>query len=105
MRGNLLSFYWDHAPQIVCIWFAFWSVRRGAEADYPLNRTAKKVRWTAVSIGFFVGYYGYYAPANFGGSIRVAGFLWVMAFLCWPNLAYHLTNLFGRRKDGEQDGL
>ena len=102
MSGNLLSFYWDHAPQIVCIWFAFWSVRRGAEADYPLNRPAKTVRWIAVSIGFFVGYY---APANFNGSIRVAAFLGGMAFLCWPNLAYHLTNLFRRRKDGAQDGL
>src|SRR6202035_1075722 len=62
------------------------------EADYPLDRSAQMVRWTAVVVGFAIGYY---VPGQeFGGSVRIAGAFLALGFLCWPNFAYHLSNLF-----------
>jgi hypothetical protein len=47
----------------------------------------------AVVVGFAVGYY---MPKPEFWYVRVAGGFLGLAFLCWPNFAYHLTNVFRR---------
>jgi hypothetical protein len=71
------------------IWFVCWAIRRNAGVDYKLSGTAKVVRWTVVGAGYVLGA-GLPGPA----VTRVAPGLTGICFLCWPNLAYHLTNLF-----------
>ena len=89
--ASFLSFYGSYSAKIACIWLSVWAIRRKAEADYPLDRPAKIVRWTVVALGFAIGYY---APGQELGYARVAGGFLGLAFLCWPNFAYYLTNLF-----------
>ena len=92
--GNILSFYWGYSSKIVCMWLAIWAIRKRADADFPLDRSARIVRWAMVAVGFGIGYY---VPGpGFEGYIRVGGFFLGMAFLCWPNFAHHLRNLFRR---------
>jgi hypothetical protein len=93
MIGNILSFYGSYSAGIACIWLSVWAIRRKAEVDYPLDRSARVVRWVTVAIGFGVGYY---VPGPDFGYVRVAGGFLGLAFLCWPNFAYHLTNFFRR---------
>jgi hypothetical protein len=100
--GNVLSFYGSFSAKIACIWLSVWAIRRSAEADYPLDRSARVVRWVTVAVGFAVGYY---VPGPKLGYVRVAGGFLGLAFLCWPNFAYHLTNLFRGRQDAPQDSL
>ena len=71
------------------IWFVFWAIRRKAGVDYRLSGTAKAVRWTVVGAGYVLGA-GLPGPA----VARVVPGLTGICFLCWPNLAYHLSNLF-----------
>ncbi len=71
------------------IWFVFWAIRRKADVDYKLSGTAKTVRWTVVGAGYVLGA-GLPGPA----VTRVVPGLTGICFLCWPNLAYHLSNLF-----------
>jgi|SRR5580658_2975768 hypothetical protein len=71
------------------IWLSLWAIRYKAKWDYKLSRTAKTVRWTVVGIGYLL------AAGSPGPAISrlVPGFAGV-CFLCWPNLAYHVTNFF-----------
>lgn len=55
--ASFLSFYGSYAAKIACIWLSVWAIRRKAEADYPLDRSARLVRWTVVAAGFAIGYY------------------------------------------------
>jgi hypothetical protein len=76
---------------ILNVWFAFWAIRWRGDLDIPLDTTAKVVRWT-VAISFLS------FPFAFLHLIDVAAFrlcvgLIGWAFLCWPNLAFHFTNL------------
>jgi hypothetical protein len=93
MLGIVLSFYGSYSAKIACIWFSVWAIRRKAEVDYPLDRSARLVRWLAVAAGFAAGYY---VPGSDLWYLRVAGGFLGLAFLCWPNFAYHLTNFFRR---------
>jgi hypothetical protein len=93
MIGNVVSFYGSYSAKIACIWLSVWAIRRKAEVDYPLDRSARIVRWGIVAVGFAVGYY---VPGPDLWYLRVAGGFLALAFLCWPNFAYHLTNLFRR---------
>jgi hypothetical protein len=98
---NIFSFYWSYSAKITCIWLSVWAIRKKADADYRLSPTARAVRWTIVAIGFIVGYY---APGDdFGPYVRVAGGFLALGFLCWPNFAYHLTNVF-IRTDEQSEG-
>ena len=69
------------------VWVCAWAIRRKGELDYPLDSTAKVVRWVAVVILMGI-------PANFPSLPinlrRVLDFSGI-AFLAWPNFAYHLT--------------
>ena len=98
MVASFLSFYASYSAKIACIWLSVWAIRRKAEADYPLDRSARIVRWSTVAVGFAIGYY---VPRPGLGYVRVAGAFLGLGFLCWPNFAYHLTNLF--RRNAPQD--
>jgi hypothetical protein len=89
--ASFLSFYGSFSAKIACIWLSVWAIRRKAEVDYPLDNLSRSVRWSAVLAGFAVGYY---VPGPGLGWVRVAGGFLGLGFLCWPNFAYHLTNLF-----------
>ncbi|MBZ5522567.1 MAG: hypothetical protein LAP21_10050 [Acidobacteriia bacterium] len=94
-NGDILSFYWRLSAKIVCIWFSVWLIRRQAEIDYPLDTLAHVIRWGVVAVGFWVGYYAD------NPYVRVGGWFLGLGFICWPNFAYHLANLFRRRVDGQ----
>lgn len=69
------------------IWFCAWAIRRQGEMDYPLDATAKAIRWLAVAVLMGI-------PANFRAlpiNLRRVLLFSGIAFLAWPNFAYHLT--------------
>lgn len=74
------------------IWLAAWAFRRRYELDRPLDRTAKWVRWSFVLAAFSATQ----IPGERAAPIRVGGLIVTLVFLCWPNLAFHVTR-FGRR--------
>lgn len=74
--------------------------------DYKLSSAARNVRWAVVVIGYVLAA-GLPGPA----VVRLVPGFAGLSFLCWPNLAYHLTNLFvawpttdGRVDSATQDG-
>lgn len=70
------------------IWVCAWAIRRKGEFDYPLDFTARIIRWLAVIV--FMGL-PVEIPQLLTPAARVVlGFTGV-AFLVWPNFAYHLT--------------
>jgi hypothetical protein len=76
---------------IANIWFVVWAIRRRGELDYELDSTAKLVRWllAITCLGVAIRFPQLLNPP----PVRVCiGFLGI-AFLVWPNLAYHLTRL------------
>ena len=87
------------------IWLAVWAIRYKADWDYKLSGTAKALRWSGI---------GYTLAASLPGPplMRVVPGIIGISFLCWPNLSYHLTNLFiewptteGRVGSAASDGL
>lgn len=73
------------------LWFISWAIRRKGEFDYPLDLTGKIVRWVlAVAL---LGAFQYFPG---GSSPRGILLLCGLAFLAWPNLAYHLTRFLRR---------
>jgi len=88
------------------IWLAAWAIRYKADWDYKLSGTAKAVRWAVVGIGYLLA-----ASLPGPAPMRLVPGLLGICFLCWPNFAYHLTNLFiewptteGRVGSASQDG-
>ena len=85
----------EFTSSVACIWLASWGFRRRYETDQPLGSTGQAVRWLFVvgglSLGFLHG-------ANLG-ALRVAGLVVGMAFLCWPNLAFHTARVFRRKNE------
>lgn len=77
------------AQKSISIWIMVWAIRYGAGWDYKLSRLAKRVRWIVVITGYLLAAF---LPGPSIGRL-VSGFLGLI-FLCWPNFAYHLTNLF-----------
>lgn len=75
------------------VWFIFWSIRRKGEFDLPLDVVAATLRWIIVLLSFGIA-------GQMVGSARIVprSILLIigLAFLCWPNFAYHLTKLFRR---------
>lgn len=73
------------------VWVCSWAIRRAGEFDRPLDLAAKQIRWALVIVllGGATYYPGYSAP-------RLALGLGGMAFLAWPNFAYHLTGFLRR---------
>lgn len=72
-------------------WLSVWAIRYKAECDYKLSPTARCVRWLVVAVGYFLA-----ASLPGPGFVRLVPGFTGLAFLCWPNLAYHLTNYFVR---------
>jgi toxin ParE1/3/4 len=63
-------------------------VRRRAGWDYRLGGVGEATRWTIVLVGYLLGV-ALPTPA----ARLTSGFVG-LASPCWPNFAYHLTNLF-----------
>jgi hypothetical protein len=70
------------------IWFVVWAIRKKGEFDYELDWTACIVRWLVVFVAFAL-------TAEFTKSgptiARILVLVIGLAFLCWPNFAYHLV--------------
>jgi hypothetical protein len=71
-------------------WLSVWAIRNRWQLDYNLSVRARSVRW-----GFIAACYSAASTpgANFA-VFRVCAAYTALGFLCWPNFAYHLTNLF-----------
>lgn len=81
----------------VGIWFFFWPYRRKYELDYKLDRTAQAIRWSVVLAGFGLALLR--GPQS--RLVRIIGGVVLLAFLAWPNFAYHLAQFF--RRSNEKD--
>lgn len=72
-------------------WFFFWVVRRQGEFDYPLEPKTKVLRWCVIAAAI--------ACTRVHGpefkALRLAAALVGLAFLCWPNFAYHIACFLG----------
>lgn len=80
------------AAGVICIWLSVWAIRKKADVDYKLDSTSQLLRWALVVVGFLVAH----LPGSSLGYVRVGGYVVGLAFLCWPNFAYHLTHLVHR---------
>ena len=87
---NIFSFYSHLWLKIMCVYLSVWAIRQKGEIDYKLDRLQRAVRYSIVFFGFVLGYL---APNSY---FRVAFGSLAILFLCWPNFAYHLVNLFRR---------
>ena len=81
------------------VWFVFWAVRSRHQLDYPLDRTAKLVRWAVVVLSALLAQ----IPQLAFPQLRTALAFVFLAFLCWPNFAYHLTRFARRARGGTSD--
>jgi hypothetical protein len=79
----------EFTSSVVCIWLVSWAFRRKYETDSPLDGTGQFLRWSFVVGGLSTGFL---RGGNLGG-LRVAGLVVGMAFLCWPNLAFHMVEI------------
>jgi hypothetical protein len=74
------------------IWFIVWAIRRRAEVDENLDRSATVLRWVIVAVGYIVAS----LPVNGIGWLQVIAFVVGLLFLCWPNFAYDTMRLVRR---------
>ena len=84
---------------VACIWLSAWFLRRKYEVDYQLDWKGHLIRWLVVASGFYV------AAALRGPQYtvhRVTAGVVGLAFLCWPNISYHLSRVLrhSERSDG-----
>src|SRR5512142_2883677 len=70
-------------------WLSVWAIRYKTGCDYKLSPTARAVRWLVVLCGYVLA-----AALPGPGIVRIVPGLTGLCFMCWPNLAYHLTNFF-----------
>ena len=90
------------------LWMSIWAIRYNAGVDYRLGAKARAIRWLAVVSCFALTS----LPGASVGWFRVFSYLVGLAFLCWPNLAYHVSKLIeewpaveGRVDSVQQSGL
>jgi hypothetical protein len=76
---------------IANIWFVVWAIRRQGELDYELDETMKLIRWVVASL--CLGFTIFRPEVLRSPRLRISVGLIGLAFLVWPNLACHLTNL------------
>jgi hypothetical protein len=76
----------------ISLFFVSWAIRRGSEVDEKLDSTVQITRWAVVAFGYLAGS----VPGPRFAIFKVILLLLGLAFLCWPNFAYHLTNFFRR---------
>ena len=72
------------------LWLSIWAIRYKAGIDYMLGARARTLRWMFVLACFALTG----LPGTNLGWFRVSSYLLGLAFLCWPNLAYHLGKRF-----------
>jgi hypothetical protein len=77
------------AAAILNIWFVCWAIRHRGELDYDLDPTARAVRWLVVAVcfGLVLRLPQLLNPPSLRVCVGIVG----IAFLVWPNLAYHTT--------------
>lgn len=73
----------------ICVWLAFWAIRRKYELDYKLDRSMQALRWLVVVGAILLARYA----AETSELLRVLSALVFLSFLAWPNLAYHLVRV------------
>lgn len=84
----IFLFYWNHWPQLTCIYLSVWAYRYQGDVDYHFDRFGMLVRWgLTLSLFFIAGL----VPAAKG---RVVLFYVALALFCWPNFCYHLITFF-----------
>jgi|1185.fasta_scaffold91349_2 hypothetical protein len=83
------------------IWFIAWAIRRNLEVDKPLDTSAKYVRFIVVIASYGIAAMPYVRPGSKLAVFQVLMAAVGLAFLCWPNFAYYLTQPF-RRDHGHQ---
>ena len=71
------------------IWLSAWAIRYKAQWDFKLGAAAKALRWTVVLTAYSLA-----ASVPSPGFVRAILAYIGLAFLCWPNFAYHLSKLF-----------
>ena len=71
------------------MWFASWAFRKRYELDHPLDMGMQVFRWSVVCVAFGLAL----IPGPGAKWIRLCGGFTGLAFLCWPNFAYHITRL------------
>ena len=84
-------------PQVGCalqkslgLWLGVWAIRYNAGVDYKLSTRGRAIRGAVVLICFALTS----VPGANVGWFRVFSYFAGLDFLCWPNLAYHLSKLF-----------
>ena len=70
------------------LWLIFWSIRRRGEFDEKLDSYAQGLRWSLV-----LGSFALLTQFPRFGYPRATLLLIGLAFLCWPNFAFHLSNV------------
>lgn len=88
------------AQPAVGLWLGFWGLRQKLECDYKLDRTARTLRWCIILIGWVLAS----LPVGELRYLRAAGYLAGIAFLWWPNFAYHLMRLIRRQQTPDTGG-
>jgi len=79
---------------IANVWFVAWAIRHRGELDYQLDHAAQIIRWLFVA--FFLGVPIQAPRLLTSPNLRMSFGIVGMAFLVWPNCAYHLTRLLRR---------
>jgi hypothetical protein len=72
------------------LWLSIWAIRYNAGVDYKLSARGRTIRWAVVVICFALTS----VPGANLGWFRVSSYFLGLAFLCRPNLAYHLGKSF-----------
>jgi len=79
------------------IWFVVWAIRRKGDFDLELGLKEHVVRWGIVLASFALAMTFKQTGATVPRLVATAVGL---AFLCWPNFAYHLVRFFHARENG-----
>jgi hypothetical protein len=89
--NGTISYLSDLVCGAVSVWFFFWAYRRKYELDYKLDRTTQTIRWLIVLAGFGLAL----LPGPESKIVRITSGVMLVAFLAWPNFAYHLAGVLG----------
>lgn len=95
--AGIFAFYAGMSAKIACVYSSVWAIRKKSEVDIPLSRNARALRWSVVLLAFLIAYE---APYKY---LRVAAVYIGLAFLCWPNFAYHLNRLISKEPSARDE--
>lgn len=83
------------------IWFVVWAIRSKGGLDYRLDGLGHIIRWSTVLIAFSLVFV--FSRLAMTGP-RLIALCIGMAFLVWPNLAYHLSGQASRSQPQDAEG-